>query len=302
MIRFLLRRLVILFVRLFATAILLLVLIEFGFGMLGDSEDRPNVLGPGAEDQSPRHVWNMSLSDPVPPQLGEAGKGSGQVIAERLVVSGRSLLVALPSIWLIGYGWGLLGARYRGIRADLWLRIPFSLGAWLPSFWLVSLVAAYSYLVWERPGFAGELLVEEGPDLIVWWNALVVAFPLILAGASLQMKRVSDILLRASREVASIDLHLAGFRPDDIFHGHVWRRARRQLMGELDRCVPLALGGLLVTEWAFRLDGVGALLVDAIRLDHMPLVFLTAMHFAALVAFGYFVREIVVAWLGGPES
>ncbi len=282
MIRIVLRRSLVLFLRLGGIGLGLLLLIEISFGVLG----RQSV-----------HIWNLSLFDSVPAEISASGSGTFVLLHESFLTSLPSLLIAFLSTWLVGYGWGILGARLRKWGGAFALRLPFLLIASFPGFWLVLLIAIYSYFVWERPGFADELRVEQGPDLIRWWNASVVALPLIIVGVSQQLRGVLGVLLKHEKQVALPDLILLGYCYEDVFYGQILRRAKIDLLRLADVAVPISLGALVVTEVAFQQDGLGKLFVVGIRNGFVPLVFGSAFVLSMIGAGSMFFRECLVATL-----
>lgn len=287
MMHFLIRRLLILSLRIGSIAAVLLVLIEIGFGWL-------------REDSI--HVWNLAFSAPVSPELSPSGESAVTWVWRAFGNSVPTLLIAMLGIWMIGYGWGILGSRFRSLGASFLLRAPFGIAACFPGFWLVILISLYSYFVWERPGFADEIRVEQGPDLVVWWNASVVALPLILVGSSRLLRAVSSVLTDRAAEAHRGAFFLLGASSEEVFYQQVCRPVRHQLAELLDRVFPLTLGGLVIVETAFHQGGIGFAFVKGIREGSTSVVFLSAFLIACLGAILALVRECLVYWLERRES
>src|SRR5690606_25177278 len=123
------------------------------------------------------------------------------------------------------------------------LAAPFAAFACAPGFWFVGLVAIYSYFHWQRPGFAGDLVVERGPDLLAWWNAAVVALPAAAAGIASQIRAAAGALEREAARPWARGLFVAGANDEEIFYGHALRRAAPALIDLADRPLPVLLGG-----------------------------------------------------------
>jgi len=236
--------------RLAGGAVFLVLLIEGSHAVLGGSD---------------RHVWEAASWAPPPPEFSGRQAGWGAVVAERTAASGRVVLLALPALWFFGYAWGLLGARLRRLRGARWLSAPFSLLACAPGVWVVVLAAVYSYLRWQRPGFANDLVVDRGPDLLAWWHAAVVAVPAAAGLVAWQIRAVSAALEREAARPWVKGLFVGGASDEEIFYGHVLRHARSSLLDLLDRSFPALLGALVCLESAFRYPGIGALLVDSVK-------------------------------------
>lgn len=265
------QRLLVAMIRFAAAGMGVLVLVEFAFGVLGGSKF---------------HVWEPDSWGGIPVDLSSRSQTWSDLLLERTVASARVLVLALPSVWLVGYAWGLLGARLRRYHGSKWLVAPFAVFAGVPGFWFVGLVAIYSYFHWQRPGFADDLVVEQGPDLLAWWNAAVVALPLAASGVVWHLLSVSAVLEREAARPWVRGLHAAGADDEEIFYRRVTRLAAPSLVSLSDRFLPTMMGGLVVLEAAFHFPGVGALLVSSLRAGFYPgIVFSTlALTFVVVVA------------------
>ncbi|MEM9017581.1 MAG: ABC transporter permease subunit [Verrucomicrobiota bacterium] len=250
MIRFLLQRLLLLVIRIGLALLVVGAVIEVSRFIFGKEADP---------------IWAVSWNDPVPGEIAPWVKSWEELLHRRISNSGIALLLALTGALAFGYSWGILVARLRALRLRPVLSFSFQLFASIPGFWFVVLVALYSYVNWQRPGFANDVVVETGPDLLRWWNALVVAIPAAAAATAWQFRAVSDAVdSERSRPFVS-GLFMAGFRDDEVFYHHVLRQAKPVLCGLIDGSVPLLLGTMVFAEAAFRYEGMGALLVESLH-------------------------------------
>lgn len=276
MIRFLIQRALVLILRLLASALILLTLIESGFVIFG---------GAG------RHVWEISLSGSAPVELG--GGRWVDLLLQRSVNSGIVLLFSFGGGLLVGYSWGVLGGRLRKFGGSLVLAAPWNLLSCVPAFWFVVVTAIFSFFEWQRPGFANDLVVETGPDLLRWWNAAVVAVPLLGLAASWQLQAVAETVEREAARPFVKALFLAGYRDDDIFYSNILKRARPGMIDLFDRTLPAILGGLVIAEWAFHYEGIGSLLVDSVKAGSYAGIFLCGMWMSLLIGMTSLLREWV---------
>lgn len=266
MLRLIFQRFVAAILRLAAAAGIVLLLVEFSYCVLGGSD---------------RHLWQPESWVSSPLGLPASAAASGKVV-----------LLALSAIWVFGYAWGILGARFRRLGGGRLLSAPFAFLACAPGFWLVILAAVYSYIVWQRPGFANDLVVERGPDLLAWWHAAVVALPAAVAGISWQIRAVSATLEAETARPWVRGLFIGGAGDEEIFYGSALRHARPGLWALLDRTFPALAGSLLVLESAFRYPGLGALLVDSVRAASYPGILAASLVLGVAVVFLTFVREL----------
>lgn len=278
MIRHLLQRSLVAAMRFTAAALGLLLLMEFAFIVLAGSKV---------------HVWDPSAYGAVPAELSPRPIGWGELLRERGTATGRILLLAVPGVLLVGYSWGILGARLRRQRAATLLAAPFAAFACVPGFWFVGLVAIYSYFHWQRPGFANDLVVERGPDLLAWWHAAVVAVPALAAGAAWQIRSIAAVLEREVSQPWVRGAFVAGANDEEIFYRRALRRSQGALLALADRALPALLGGLVILEPAFRYPGIGTLLVESIRLGNYPGILLASLVLTALTTTAAFLREVL---------
>ncbi|NLT71479.1 MAG: ABC transporter permease subunit [Verrucomicrobiaceae bacterium] len=286
MLRIVLQRLLVSVLRFATAALALLVLTEFAFGVLGGSD---------------RHVWEATSYGPVPPELSPRPVSWAGLFEERVRRSLPVLLLCVPAIFLIGYSWGVLGARLRRFHGARVLAAPFALLACVPGFWFVVLVAIHSYFHWGRPGFANDLVVERGPDLLTWWHAAIVALPALVAGAGWQIRAVSDMLEKEMTGGYVRGLFLVGYSEEDIFYRNAFRRALPQLFAVSSGTLSSVAGSLVCVEYAFRYPGIGSLLIESAKGGSYGGIFLSALALAALISGGVLLSEIAAALIR-PEG
>lgn len=277
MTRIVLRYLALASVRWIGVAIAMVLLVELSFCVVGGSG---------------LHVWESSVYESIPLKLSVQPVGWWDLIAERSIATLLALALAYGGALLFGYAWGIFASRYRRFRVVSLLSLPFSLFSCVPGFWFVILVAIYSYVVWKRPGFANELTVETGPNVLAWWNAAVVALPAMAVATSWQIRSVAEAISREASRPYVRGLYLTGYGEDDIFYRNIMRGALPRIFSLLDRTLPVVLGSLVVLEWAFRYEGVGALLVDSVRLGFYPGIFVSGMWMVTLAGVTTAVRQV----------
>ncbi len=279
MVKFLLQRFLAFVLRVVGAGVIVLLLIELSFCVFGGSD---------------RHIWLADSYGADPGEIAYDAPGWRALVIARVGASAKVWLIAYGGALLVGYGWGILAARMRRLRLASLLAMPFSLFACVPGFWFVVAVAIYSYFAWQRPGFAEELVVQSGPDLMSWWYASVVALPVLAPAAAWQLRAVSEVIEKEAGRPFVKGLYTSGHRDDAIFYGNVFRRARPEVVGLLDQALPCLLGGLVVVEWAFRFDGFGSLFVDCVKGGYYEGILLCCLVGAALIGIATLVREVLV--------
>lgn len=258
--------------------LLLMLLIEFAFCGLGGSE---------------KHIWLSSSYFPV--EGSDAGIDSYWLLfGERGSASLRVLVIAVSCVLLIGYGWGFLAARLRKFHMGILLRLPFSVFSMVPAFWFVILMAIYSYFIWQRPGFADEVEVTTGPDILGWWHAFLVAVPLIAAGSASLIKTVFNVISSEMSKPYTHGLFVGGHNSESIFYDHVVKGAAPLLIRSLDRPLPLLFGLLIGVEFAFRYRGMGSLLVESVNSASYGGILISSMWMIGLISLVNWLRDCAI--------
>ena len=223
-------------------------------------------------------IWS---ENPVVEEIGTRFGITIQLAVTALVIG---LLLAVPL--------GVLGALSRGTWLDHVIRVT---GQSVPSFWLAMLVllALLATLGWipaiEAVSF------QEQP-----WEYLAQIFvPAVVVGW--RLSSVNARLLRSSLiEVLSQDYvrtaHAKGVGPSRV----VWRHALANAMLPTITVIGIEfaglLGGLVVTEQVFNINGIGRLLVQAISFNDLVLIQGLVMLFALIyVCVGFFVDVLQAA-------
>lgn len=282
MLRILLHRLIVGVIRLGAASMALLVLIELSFCVIGGSD---------------RHVWLPGSYGPVPAELSNHQLSWGGLVRERMRATLPVLFLCISGIFLVGYNWGVLGARLRRFHAPRILSAVFSFLACVPAFWFVVIVAIYSYFHWQRPGFANDVVVEQGPDLLSWWNAAVLALPAMAAAVAWQIRAVSGVLEKEVAHPYVRGLFLSGFSDEDIFYRNAFRRSLPSLVALSDRTFPSLMGGLICLEYAFRYPGIGSLLVESVLLQSYGGIIASSLWMMSWVSLLVWIRECAIRFL-----
>ena len=273
-----LRYLALALVRWLGVLISLSLLVEFSFCAMGGSK---------------RHVWNPDVYQSIPLELSVQPIGWWELIAERSGATFLALAMAYSGALLFGYAWGIFAGRFRRLRAASILSLPFSIFSCVPGFWFVVLVAIYSYVVWKRPGFANDLVVESGLNFLAWWNAAVVALPAMAVATAWQLRSVATVIEDEASKPFVKGLYLTGYSEDAIFYNNILQRAAPGVISLLDRTLPLVLGSLMVLEWAFHYEGVGSLLVESVRLGFYPGILVSCMWMVTLTTVVTMGRQVM---------
>ena len=225
------------------------------------------------------------------------GKPVSQEIALRLQLSLQVAVMATILAVLLAIPLGTLSALYKDTWIDHAIRVFSIAGLAVPSFWLgmIIILVLLSYFHWHPAAHLHAVLRESARE--------PVAAHLAGAGGGLPLFRGGDPhdALHAARSAAG------GLHPHRARQGRV-RAAGR---GRGTRCrnamLPVVtviglefaflIGGLVVTEQVFNLNGIGKLFVQAVARSDFTMVQALVLLVATFFIVVNFVIDLLYAWL-----
>lgn len=283
------------------------------------------LLGPQAPDEAieaTRQRWNLDeplyvqyfsyLSNVLQGDLGDSihyNATVAEMIANRLpvtlVLTASAFLFAIPiSLFL-----GVVSAYRRNKPVDHISRIIALFGVSTPSFWIgLMLIIVFAFnldwlpatglvLPWEHPedvsGASSRLgvLVETGRHLIM---------PTIALG-TLQMAAITRVERSSMLEELHKDyVQLArahGVGESTILRKHAFRNAQLPVITLIGLNLGTALGGSVVIEIVFSINGMGDLIITAITAQDIPLVMGTTLAFSIVFLISVVLTDISYAYI-----
>ncbi len=276
MIRFLLRRLALLIPTLLGVAIVTFFLIRV---MPGD----PVVVklrADGAavsEETIQAERKRLGLDKPLSAQFADymvglahfdlgnslwTGQPVTREIALRFPVSLQVAIMATIIALLIAIPLGILSAVYRDTWIDYVVRIVAVSGLAIPSFWLgmLMIMALLAWKDWLPP--IGYVSIFQDPIA----NLQVTIMPAISVGyryAAIATRMMRSALLEVLREDYIRTARAKGLYQSLVVRRHALRNALLPVVTVVGLEFAFLIGGLVVTEQVFNLNGIGKLFVDA---------------------------------------
>jgi peptide/nickel transport system permease protein len=217
-------------------------------------------------------------------------------IGGRLGITVQLALAALVVGLLIAIPLGVGAALARGTWLDQLIRVCTVTGQSVPSFWLAMLVqlALLSALGWI-PAMESVSFRDQP-----WEYLAQILVPAVVVGW--RLSSVNARLLRSSLiEVLGQDYvrtaHAKGVGPARV----VWRHSLANAMLPTVAVIGIEfaglLGGLVVTEQVFNINGIGRLLIQAISYSDLALIQGLVMLFALIYVTVGFAVDVVQALL-----
>ena len=192
-----------------------------------------------------------------------------------------SVLIAIPL--------GMLAAVRRDTWIDYVVRVVSIGGLAIPSFWvgILCILFLVIYFGWGPP-------LEFTPFWVdPWANFQQMVWPVLTVGyryAAVTTRMTRSTVLEVLREDYIRTAWAKGLRERVVVVRHALKNAMLPVITLIGTEFAFLIGGLVVTETVFTLNGVGRFVVDAVAHRDYPVV--QALVF--LIAFGFVVVNLLV--------
>jgi peptide/nickel transport system permease protein len=217
-------------------------------------------------------------------------------IAIRLELSLQLALMATIVAILLSIPLGTLAAVKQDTWIDYFVRVFSIAGLAIPSFWLgiIIILGFLIFFKWLPPLTFTSFLVDPKANLMqLIWPALAVGYRYSAVATRMTRSTILEVL----REDYVRTARAKGLWEQAVLIRHALKNALLPIITVIGLEFAFLVGGLVVTEQVFNLNGIGKLFVEAIsQRDYImvqSLVLLTSFVFI----FVNFITDLVNAWL-----
>ncbi|MCX4470116.1 ABC transporter permease [Micromonospora sp. NBC_01655] len=206
-----------------------------------------------------------------------------------------SIVIPAAILWLLlGVGLGMVSALRRGTWLDR-LAIGFSLtGASLQLYFVgavLLLVFVYNLRLLPVPSYTSlfDNPVKWASGLVLAWVALAFLYSAIYARLSRaqMLETLSEDFVRTARA--------KGLTKPKVYGRHALRAAITPVVTIAGLDVGGALGGTVITETTFGIQGLGRTAVDAVRAGDLPTIMATVLIAAVFVVLANVLVDLLYA-------
>jgi peptide/nickel transport system permease protein len=211
-----------------------------------------------------------------------ADRPIGALIATRLPNTIFVGVMALTIAILVSLLIGTIAALRRGRAADTIATSFAALGVSMPDFWLsyvLILVLALGLGIFPSYGFIAPQESLGGALYSGFLPALAVSAPL----AALFSRTLRTALLESSHRDHVVAARSFGFHPIFVFVHWIFRNALIPYVTIIGLQIRYILGGVVVIERIFGINGIGSLMVDGAFARDYPVVQACAVVFLLIV-------------------
>jgi peptide/nickel transport system permease protein len=218
-----------------------------------------------------------------------SGRPVMEELLTRLPLSLELALLATMVSVVIAIPLGMLAALRQDTWVDYVVRVISIGGLAIPSFWVGILVILFLviYFGWGPP------LEFTPPWIDPWANFQQMVWPVVTVGyryAAVTTRMTRSTVLEVLREDYIRTAWAKGLGERAIAIRHALKNAMLPVITLIGTEFAFLIGGLVVTETVFTLNGVGRFVVDAVARRDYPVV--QALVF--LIAFGFVIVNLLV--------
>jgi peptide/nickel transport system permease protein len=206
------------------------------------------------------------LKDVVTGDLGTSIRSNRPVLDEILVRLPVTFELAFWSILVtvfLGLLAGIISATKQYSFSDISLMIVALLGVSLPNFWLGLMFILYLSVKIQIFPVAG------------WGTFMHVVLPALTlgtGGAAIVARMTRSSMLEVIRQDYIRTAKAKGVKDQIIVYKHALKNAMIPVITVVGLQFGALLGGTVLTETVFAINGLGRLIIDAIRMRDLPLV------------------------------
>lgn len=207
------------------------------------------------------YVMDVATGD-----LGESLRTGRPVLDEILFRLPVTIELACASIIVtivLGLIAGIISATKQYSVADITLMIIALLGVSLPNFWLGLMLILY---------FSVKLHIFPVAGWGSFMHVVLPAITLGTAGAAIVARMTRSTMLDVIRQDYIRTARAKGVKERVIIYKHALKNALIPVVTVVGLQFGSLLGGTVLTESVFAINGLGRLIVDAIRMRDLPMV------------------------------
>jgi peptide/nickel transport system permease protein len=185
------------------------------------------------------------------------------------------------------------------IRQDTWVdylvRVISIGGLAIPSFWTGILIILFLVIFFEWGPPLEFVSITQDP----WENFKQLVWPIVSVGyryAAVTTRMTRSTVLEVMREDYIRTAWAKGLRERIVVTKHALKNAMLPVITIVGTEFAFLIGGLVVTETVFTLNGVGRFMVDAIAHRDIPVVQTLVLLIAFIFVFVNLLTDLLYAW------
>lgn len=220
----------------------------------------------------------------------------GDEIASRLPITGQLLIMTIIVTAVLGVGMGMLAAANHRRPLDHLLRSVNILGMSVPTFWVATLVILIPSLLWSyAPPFGHVSFFENPVDNLRQYGppALVLGFASACGLARIVRGSILGVLGQDFMRTA----RAKGLSEGVVLRRHALGNVMLPIVTILGIEAATLMGGTVIIEQVFNLNGLGRLLLDSVTMRDYPVIQVMALYTAIVFVVLFLIIDLTYASL-----
>jgi peptide/nickel transport system permease protein len=226
--------------------------------------------------------------------IGEIGLRFELSLQVAIMATLVSIIIAIPL--------GTLSAVYQNTWIDYLVRTFSIAGIAIPSFWL-GMIIILGLLIYTQAWF-GTPWMPPIEYKSIWvdplYNLSMLIWPAVATGyrySAVATRMMRSSLLEVMREDYVRTARAKGLPEKVVVNQHALKNAMLPVVTVIGIEFAFLMGGLVVTEQVFNLNGLGRLLLDSVQLNDYQMTQAIVMIIVLIFVLTNFVIDILYAWL-----
>lgn len=224
-----------------------------------------------------------------------------QKITTHLPVTLWMNIIGLILVFIIAIPIGIASARYQDTAFDRAMTVAVFIGFAIPGFWLGLLGMLYFGVEWELLPLSG--ISTYGSEawpfwqrVLDWGHHLILPLTIGLIGSIAGLTRyMRSSMLEVIRQDYITTARAKGLPERTVIYRHGLRNALLPVITILGLSVPGLIGGSVITESLFSINGMGKLFYDGVMQRDYPLIMGILTISAFLTLLGNFLADLAYA-------
>lgn len=231
-----------------------------------------------------------------------SGRPVAQEVVSRMAVSVQVALMATFLSILLAVPLGILSAIRQNTWVDYTIRIVAIGGIATPSFWL-GILMIVALLNWTQ-AWLGKAWMPPIEYVPIWQDPLhnlsMLIWPAIAIGyrfAAVAIRMTRSSMLEVLREDYVRTARAKGLIETIVINRHALRNALLPVVTIIGIEFAFLMGGLVVTEQVFNLNGIGRLFVASVTQQDFTMTQALVMLVVTIFVITNFLVDLTYAWL-----
>jgi peptide/nickel transport system permease protein len=243
-------------------------------------------------------VWGVAQGD-LGESITESGLSVTTDLGRRLPITAEILIMSIILSVVLGVPPGVLSAIRPGTPLDFIARVGSVLGLSIPNFWLGILIITFglSWFGWTPPQFGrGYVPFFDDP----WVNLQQFFFPSLVLAAGVAagiMRLTRSSMLEVLRNDYIRTAWSKGLRERTVVIRHALKNALIPVVTVVGLSIGSLIGGAVLVETVFALNGVGFWVVSSVLRRDIFVVMSLTLIFAITYVLANLIVDLLYAWL-----